>query len=382
MAKRTPLFEEHRKLGAMFTEFAGWEMPLYYTGIKEEHMAVRKNAGVFDVSHMGDIWIEGNDAADFVSYLTTANPRNHKIGSCMYAHILNENGRILDDTIITKVGENRYLCVPNAATKDMILNWFRDHTGEMDVRLTDVTDDYVCIAFQGPKAAGILQGITEGFDFGDLKFFKARFLSVTEKGLGDVIDFENVPADQPIKKGVALVSRTGYTGEDGFEIITVAEDGVFLWNRILDAGEDSGVLPAGLGARDTLRLEKGFLLSGTDFNGEQTTLETGWDFIIEWDHDFIGKEALLRQKEEGIKRILRGFVLKEKSIPRHGNRVFLRKDDEKEVATVTSGSFSPVLEKGIGMAYLPVDVKKGSSIWVEIHGKRREAEVVKPPFVK
>lgn len=363
--KRTALYDEHVSLGARMTEFGGWEMPLMYGSIIEEHMAVRKRAGIFDVSHMGDLYIHGRDAGKFLSHLTTGNFEKMKIGDAKYVHILNEEGKIKDDAIAYRLSEEEYLLVPNAGPTPMIEKWFREHMGGFDVEVENYTDELVCIALQGPEARNALKKVSESA--AEVKFFKSAWADLglkRESNQGFLGKFsEN-----------SLVSGTGYTGEDGFEIITLRKQGIELWRKFIEMG----LKPCGLGARDTLRLEKGFLLSGQDFNEDRTTLETGWDFVIEWNHEFIGKKELEQQKERGDYDLWMGIIL-EKGIPRHGSAVY--KDGER-IGIVTSGTKSPVLGKGIAMAYLKREyAKEGESVQIDIRGKMAEGRVVKPPFV-
>jgi len=363
--KRTPLYDEHVKLGAKMTEFGGWEMPLLYEGIVKEHMAVRQKAGIFDVSHMGDLYIHGKDAGNFLSRMTTGDFNKLKVGSAKYVHILNEEGKIKDDAIGYRLSEEEYLFVPNAGPTPMIEEWFKSHSDGFDVEIENHTDDLVCIAFQGPEARKMLSNISK--DASETKFFKMRWadLGLQREGAEGFLSYFS---------DKSLISGTGYTGEDGFEIITLRNQGIELWKKLIEMG----AVPCGLGARDTLRLEKGFLLSGQDFNEDRTTLETGWDFVIDWDHDFIGKDALMKQKERGDYDLWMGLIM-EKGIARHGYEVY--KDGEK-IGVVTSGTKSPVLGKGIAMAYLKREyAKKGEKVQVDVRGKLYDADVVKTPFV-
>ncbi len=363
--KRTALYDEHVRLGAKMTEFGGWEMPVMYDSIVKEHMAVRDHAGIFDVSHMGDLYVKGKDAGKFLSHLTTGNFERMDVGDAKYAHILSEEGKIKDDMIAYRLSEDEYLCIPNAGPTPVIEQWFESHMGGFDVKMENYTDDLVCIALQGPNARKIMEGISP--EAAKVKFFKSGWVDLGLKK-------ESCKGFLGLFSEKSLVSGTGYTGEDGFEIIALGEQGVELWNMLTE----KGVQPCGLGARDTLRLEKGFLLSGQDFNEDRTTLETGWDFIIEWDHDFIGKKALEEQKELGEHDLWTGIIL-EKGIARHGSAVY--KDGER-IGVVTSGTRSPVLGKGIGMAYLKREsAKKGESVLVDIRGKMAEGTVTRPPFV-
>ncbi len=363
--KRTPLYDEHVKLGAKMTEFGGWEMPLQYDGIIKEHMAVRESAGIFDVSHMGDLCIHGKDAGKFLSYVTTGDFEGLKMEDAKYTHILNEDGTIKDDMIAYRLSDDEYLAIPNAATTPMIEGWFRKQAKAFDVKIENRTEDLVCIAFQGPNAREMMEEISE--EAAGIKFFKCGWVDL---GLGK----EEADGRLSYFSEKSLVSGTGYTGEDGFEIITLPRQGKKLWKKLLELGAQ----PCGLAARDTLRLEKGFLLSGQDFHEDRTTLETGWDFVIDWDHDFIGKDALIRQKEVGTHDKFRGIIL-DKGIPRHGQKVY---SNDVEIGTVTSGSKSPVLGKGIALAYLKREyAKEGSDVSVDIRGKMMKGKVVKPPFV-
>jgi len=374
MEKQTPLIDLHKQAGAHLVSFAGWKMPISYTSITEEHMAVRKAAGLFDVSHMGELWVEGENAEELLSHVFTMNPKTAKPGDCIYTHILDEQGMIIDDMIAVKFSSKRYLCVPNASMTQTIHEWFLAHVRDRSVQIEDATDKLVCIALQGPNASTILAALTD-YPLENLKFFKATMLSKENEELENAKSLEE---QERIPPGSFLLSRTSYTGEDGFEAIANADDGVWLWKKLMHAGKEHGLVPVGLGARDTLRLEKGFLLSGTDFNRNRTTLETGWDFAMAWDHDFIGKAALEKQKQKEHEK-LRGLVLSQKAVPRHGMDIMI---GETMVGKVTSGGFSPILGKGIAMAYLPPSVKKGDMVDVLVRNRRISAEVVKPPFVK
>ncbi len=363
--KRTALYDEHVRLGARMTEFGGWEMPVMYDSIVKEHMAVREHAGIFDVSHMGDLYLRGRDAGKFLSRLTTGNFERMDVGDAKYAHVLNEEGKIKDDVIAYRISEDEYLCIPNAGPTPMIEQWFESHMEGFDVKMENHTDNLVCIAFQGPDARKIMEDISP--EAAEVKFFKSKWVDLGLKKM-ERGGFQGLFSEK------SLVSGTGYTGEDGFEIIALGGQGVELWNRL----REKGARPCGLGARDTLRLEKGFWLSGQDFNEDRTTLETGWDFIIEWDHDFIGRKALEEQKERGDHDRWMGIIL-EKGIPRHGSLVYR---NGEEIGVVTSGTKSPVLGKGIAMAYLKREsAKKGESVLVDIRGRMAEGVLTKPPFV-
>ncbi len=360
--KHTAFFDNHRDLGGRIVEFAGWEMPVQYTSIRNEHFAVRKNAGIFDVSHMGDFTIKGEGASDFIKGLLPYDYTKLKPGQEFYSHILNEKGIILDDTIVMRIAEDEYLMVPNAATTQKIY----DHISPLvpdDVVLEDTSVEDQCIALQGPKAPEILAKLTD-YDLSTIQFFNFDSVDIRKPGGGS----------QEI-----LVSASGYTGEAGYELYVDREFGPVFWDMLMEAGKDFGIEPCGLGARDTLRLEKGFLLSGTDFNDNRTTLETNCEWVINWDHDFIGKDALLAQKERGGFEKFTGFVLQERGIPRHGMDIQI---DGKTIGNVTSGSISPMLEKGIGLGYVHPDFEaEGTEVDILIRGKPHKALVKKPPFV-
>ena len=362
--QRTAVNSRHRALGAKMVGFGGWDMPLQYSGIVDEHHAVRKAAGLFDVSHMGKVVIDGPGAEEFVSRIQTNLPAPPGRGA--YGHILDDSGRIIDDTIIYNVtgmgenasGETEYLCVPNAATKDRVLEWFRKHAGG-GVKFLDLTSTNVCLAVQGPAAAKIVEAVCGAGSAEGMKFMDARSIIY-----GD---------------GDALLTRSGYTGEDGFEFIAPNARGLGFWDRVQEVGAAEGLKPCGLGARDTLRMEKAFLLSGQDFHGDRTPLETNAGWVVKWDHDFVGKTALEKQKAAGIPVKFRGISTAERrSIPRHGSKV--RLPGGAEIGEITSGTFSPTLEKGIGLGYLRADAKAGP-VEVEVRGSWCAAEIVKTPFV-
>lgn len=352
--KRTPLYPEHEALGAHFVEFAGWEMPLYYESIISEHMAVRESAGIFDVSHMGEILLSGSGAAETLDMLSARQVSSVPVGTCVYTHFLDERGRIIDDTIITRLSSDEFIAVPNAATTERVFNWCMEHS-KCDV--LNVSSEICCIALQGPKSAEIMSALFP--DAVNLRSFRALIM-------GKLPD-----------KGSTLITRTGYTGEDGFEIFVNRERAIEIWREILKKGQPLGLKPAGLGARDSLRLEKCYLLSGTDFDGNQTTLETGYEWIITWSHDFIGKEALMEQKSSGRYMRLTPFRIDGRVIPRHGDRVLCNGSE----GNVTSGGYSPVLKCPIAMGYFYPWPEAGSQVLLKSHGKEAQGVVVKPPFL-
>jgi aminomethyltransferase len=379
---KTPLHDEHVALGAKMVWFAGWDMPIQYTTIIDEHMTVRHKSGAFDVSHMGDFIIRGDGAGDLVNKLCTNDIKDEPVGRCVYAHILDEQGRILDDTIVTVLGPDEYLMVPNAATTAKIRKWVEAHLRGQ--HFDDMSTDLAAIAVQGPTAKDVLAQLTTA-NLSSIKAFWGAFV-----GLDKITTESSAPKThllrdrKPINgtgKGIAaFVSRTGYTGEDGFEIVCENADAVAVWSVVLEKGRVFGLKPIGLGARDTLRLEKGLLLSGTDFDGAQTSLQTGPGWVVDWTHDFIGRQALAQQKADGKYDKLVCLEVEGRWIPRHGYEITAH---EKMIGHVTSGTLSPVLKKGIAMGYVPLDM---SIVGTQVHVKVRDnlvlAGIVKPPFVK
>lgn len=396
--KVTPLHDSHVELGARMIEFAGWEMPVQYTSITEEHLAVRNAAGLFDVSHMGDIIIRGKGARDLLRKLLTNDVKGMPVGQAMYAHILDEGGRIMDDTIVTLIRNGEYLMVPNAATTPRIISWVREHADDQEI--VDASDRLSCIALQGPRAQEILQKMT-AHDLSAMKRFTGDFVDLSIGGnpipiipydfrpqgfLTEVFAFEM--KQRPIAPSKThsefaekcYISRTGYTGEDGFEILLENASAKVLWNILLYLGTSRGLIPAGLGARDTLRLEMGYLLSGTDFDGTQTSLQTGPAWVMKWDHDFIGRSALLDQKQRDDYQRLVGIEMLDRGVPRHGYPIM---KDERVIGRVTSGTMSPSLRKGVGLGYVgsPYDTV-GTDVDIQIRDARVRARVSKPPFFK
>ncbi len=386
MPLRTPLYEAHAAAGATFIEFGGWEMPLQYRGIVAEHLAVRGGAGLFDVSHMGKILVAGPSAHAFLNRLST-NDVLDKPSRARYTHLLDDEGHILDDVIITCLDPTRFLMVCNAGPRERILSWMRAHAqGE---QIVDATADYLCLALQGPKAARVLQLLTQQ----DLEGIKRMTGAFVDLLLGERLGtgrpgavppevMGRAPFDRAVTQDVedfCFVTRTGYTGEDGFELLPPKEIGTAVWNAVLAAGLEAGIQPVGLGARDTLRLEKGFLLSGTDFDGRQTPLECASEWIVKWDHEFIGRAALRRQKEAGDYDRLVGLQLQEKGVPRHGCPVVR---EGRTVGVVTSGTMSPSLKVGIALARMRPDAAaEGTELAVVVRDRPLRAVVKKPPLL-
>ena len=356
--KQTALNSHHKELGAKMVEFAGWEMPLIYSTILDEHMAVRQAAGLFDVSHMGDLFIKGAGATDFLSWVLPSDISKVPVGSAFYTHILNEEGKIIDDTIGMKLAEEEFLLVPNAANTDTILEWFNSQNS-FDANIEDRTDQFTCLALQGPKAEEILVS-----------------LPFVDRELKEIVFFTFASFDY--KGHEIMVSRTGYTGEDGFEIYIPNPVAGKLWDALLEAGKPLGIKPCGLGSRDTLRLEKGFLLSGQDFHLDRTILETGWEVLVHWDKDFVGKVALEKQKA-GNFQLFKAFAVTGKGVPRTGCPILV---DGKEVGMVTSGTLSPMLKKGIALGYINQELaEEGQKVEIRIRKKTVGAEITKLPFV-
>jgi aminomethyltransferase len=379
---KTPMRDQHVALGAKMVFFAGWDMPIQYTSIIDEHMAVRTHSGAFDVSHMGDFIIRGRDAGALMNTLMTNEVRSAPVGRCIYCHILDDRGRILDDTIVTPLGKDEYFMVPNAATTGKVRKWVEQHLrGE---ELVDMSMDLAAIAVQGPTAKDVLAKLTS-VDLSPLKFFWGQFVNLDKvPAAPSAPKTALLTGRTPVNAGgrgiAAFLSRTGYTGEDGFEIIVENADAPAVWSAVIDRGKEFGLKPIGLGARDTLRLEKSLLLSGTDFDGTQTSLQTGPGWVVDWNHEFIGKRALEEQRAAGGYSRLVCMTAKDKGIPRHGYDI---ERDGAKAGTVTSGTMSPVLKKGIAMGYVPLEMAKaGTEVQIKVRDTLVAAEIVKPPFVR
>ncbi|QFG52915.1 glycine cleavage system aminomethyltransferase GcvT [Chryseobacterium sp.] len=360
MTKRTALFDKHVSLGAKMVPFAGFDMPVQYSGVTEEHFAVREKVGIFDVSHMGQIFVEGPTAKDLLQYVTTNNLDTLETGKAQYTCLPNGNGGIVDDLIIYKMADEKYFVVVNASNIEKDWNHLVKHNGRFGAKLTNASDDMSLIAVQGPKAAETLQKLTDT-NLADLPYY--HFTEGTVAGVQDVI-----------------ISNTGYTGSGGFEIYFRNGDAVKIWESLTEAGEEFGLIPCGLASRDTLRLEKGFCLYGNDIDDTTSPLEAGLGWITKFDKDFVDKERLAKQKEEGITKKLVGFEMQERAIPRHDYPVV---DAEGNViGRVTSGTMSPMKSTGIGLAYVDKPhYKTGTDIYIQIRNKNIPAKVVKTPFV-
>lgn len=361
--KRTPLYPEYEKLGAKTIDFGGWDLPVHFSGIKEEHAATRNAAGLFDVSHMGEIMIEGSDSLAFLQKMLTNDASKLVPGKAQYTIMCYENGGTVDDLIVYHLSENTYLLVVNAANREKDLEWLQRHA-EGDVSVRDVSDTYVQLAVQGPKAEKILQKLTDT-DVSAIKFFRFE-QGVSLDGVQDS----------------AIVSRTGYTGEDGFEIYLPSASGPDLWQVLLKAGEPEGLRPIGLGARDTLRFEANLALYGQELSSDITPIEAGLNFAvkIKKEEDFIGKETLVKQKKKGPERKLVGIEMLDKGIPRTHYEVY---DSDEKIGFVTTGTQSPTLGKNVGLALLNrAYTEEGTEVTVQVRKRRLKARVVPTPFYK
>jgi aminomethyltransferase len=356
----TPLHAQHVEAGAKMVPFAGYDMPVQYpTGIIGEHRAVREAAGMFDVSHMGEFEITGGDALELVQALLTNDASQLEVGQAQYSVMCNEEGGALDDCIIYRRSD-RWMIVVNASRRNDDLGWVKGQASRYDVDVDDVSNDIALIALQGPKAQQILSKLTDT-NLDEIAYY--HFAEGTVDGVESII------------------SRTGYTGEDGFELYHDAEAAPRIWNRLLEVGRDDGLIPTGLGARDSLRLEVGYALYGNDIDESRTPLEAGLGWVVKLDKgNFVGRDALAKQKQEGLKSKLAGFVLGERGFPRHGYGVL---HDGERVGEVTSGVLSPTLQVGVGLAYVPAALAKpGTKIDIDIRDRATPAEVVRPPFYR
>jgi aminomethyltransferase len=357
--KRTPLYAMHRRAGAKMVEFAGWEMPVQYRGVIDEHLAVRQRAGLFDVSHMGEIEIRGRAAVDLCQRVTANDVSRLKLQQAQYNLLMNEDGGIVDDVIFYRLEANFFLICVNAANLDKAFAWIQKQV-QGDVELKNVSSRYAQLALQGPLAERILQPLTT-VELGEIQSF---FFASGE-----------------VRSIRCLIARTGYTGEDGFEIYCEPAEAERLWRALLESGGPMGLEPAGLGARDTLRLEKGYPLYGHELDDTTTPLEAGLEWVTKFAKGpFIGREALLKQKERGVLRKLVGLELLDPGIARRGYALF---KNGKSVGQVTSGTKSPTLGKSIALAYVASEeAGLNNSIQVEIRGRKIEAKIVPLPFYR
>lgn len=358
--KKTAIYDEHLNLGAKIIDFGGWQMPVQYTSIIDEHNAVRNKAGLFDVSHMGEILIKGENSLDLVQKIITNDASKMDIGQVIYTPMCYEDGGIVDDLLVYKISEEEFLLVVNASNTTKDFKWIKSNAELIkNVEVLNKSDYYSLIAIQGPISREIISQLVDD-NINDLKFY--RFIETKINGYD------------------AIISRTGYTGELGYEIYLKAENGSELWRKLLEIGNDKGLIPAGLGARDTLRLEKALCLYGNDISEKTNPLEAGLSWTVKLDKkDFNGKKELEKVVKKGIDRKLVGFKMVDRGIPRHGYKI---KMNDKEVGEVTSGSYSPTLDENIGLAYIDVDkISVGNEIDICIRKREVKAEIIETPFV-
>lgn len=360
--KKTPLYERHLSLGGKIIDFGGWAMPVQYTNVIEEHQATRMKAGLFDICHMGEIEVRGPQAYDLLQWVVSRNIKGQAVGQIKLGALTNEKGGIIDDLTVYKLEDDRYMLVTNAGTKDKDYSWIakqREIKGFSDVQVIDISDQTGKLDIQGPLSQMILQEITAD-DLTPLRYYHALNTKV--------MDFP------------AIVSRSGYTGEDGFEIYVKSRNIGEIWDTLLENGASFGLKTAGLGARDTLRLEAGMMLYGNDMDETVTPLEVVYGWIANLEKDFVGSDALRRLKEKGLGRKLVGFEMEERGIARHGYKV-CRTD--REIGVVTSGTFTPTLQKAVGLAFVPVEYSEpGTEIFIQIRDHQAKARVVGLPFYK
>lgn len=359
--KKTALFDKHLELGAKMVPFAGFEMPVQYAGVTEEHFAVREKAGLFDVSHMGQFLVEGKGSKELLQYITTNDVELLENGKAQYTCLPNGKGGIVDDLIIYKIDDEKYFIVVNAANIEKDWEHFSKHNEKFGAKMSNISDEMSLLALQGPKAQEILQKLTETH-LAEIPYYHFT--------IGKVDGVEEI-----------IISNTGYTGSGGFEIYCKNQNAIQLWDKILATGQDLGIQPCGLAARDTLRLEKGFCLYGNDIDDTTSPLEAGLGWITKFKKgEFVDSEFLSKQKEEGVVRKLVGFELLDKGVPRHDYIVV--NENNEEIGKVTSGTQSPMKKIGIGLAYVKADYSKvDSEIYIQVRNKNLKAKVVKLPFV-
>ena len=359
--KNTALHEIHVKLGAKMVPFAGYNMPVSYEGVTAEHLTVRNGVGVFDVSHMGEFLVSGENALALIQKVTSNDASKLEIGDAQYSCFPNENNGIVDDLICYRIKENTYLLVVNASNIEKDWNWITKYNSAFGADLRDLSEDYSLLAIQGPKAVEAMQSLSS-LDLAAIPFYKFK--------IGDFAGIEHV-----------IISATGYTGSGGFEIYCKNEEVEQIWNKVFEAGANYGIKPIGLAARDTLRLEMGYCLYGNDIDDTTSPIEAGLGWITKFTKDFVNAEALAKQKEEKPQKKLVAFQLDERGIPRHGYDIV--DVNGNCIGNVTSGTMSPCLQKGIGMGYVPTAfAKSGTQIYIQVRKKAIPATVVKLPFYK
>ncbi len=358
--QKTPLHARHVALGARMVPFGGWDMPVEYSGISDEHLAVRTRAGLFDVSHMGEIEVAGDDALAAVQRITSNDAAKLKIGQIQYSGLTTEQGAFVDDLLVYRLADAHFLLVVNAGNIAKDFAWISEQIKPAgDAVAVNSSSRYALIALQGPASREILQTLT-GVDLAAIKYYWFA--------TGEVAAIR------------ATISRTGYTGEDGFEVFVAPQYAERLWGAILQAGQSAGLKPAGLGARDTLRLEAAMRLYGNDIDDTTSVLEADLEWILSWTKgDFVGRAALERQKANGRPRRIVGFEMIDRAIARHGHPVYI---NGQQAGQVTSGTQTPFLKKAIGMAYVPAATPDDSDIEVDVRGRRAKARIVPLPFYK
>lgn len=368
MLKRTALFEEHKRLGGRLIDFGGWELPVQYSGVMDEHLNCREKVGIFDVSHMGEVTVEGKDAESFLNFLVTNQVSKLQVLQAQYTAMCNTQGGIVDDLVIYRRGTDRFFIVVNASNTDKDFAWiqkvYQDHSKKFpDCKIKNESAQYSQIALQGRFAEKVLQTLTDS----PLSTVKTYWF-LEGKVLGSI---------------PAILARTGYTGEDGFEIYVPWDKGPEVWRALIEKGAPYGIKPCGLGARDTLRLEMKYALYGNELTDQTHPLEAGLGWVVKLDkEDFVGKNALDLFKRGGMQRQLVGLKLKERGIPRHGYVVF-SEDGQTSIGEVTSGTQSPTLKEAIAIAYVRSDLAKiGNPITVDIRGTKVAAQIVATPFYK
>lgn len=361
-AKKTPLYDEHVKQGGKVVDYAGWYLPVQYEGLVAEHEAVRNAVGLFDVSHMGEITIKGKDALAFVDYLMTNDISKVVDNQIVYTFMCSPDGGVVDDLLVYRLAHDDYYLVVNASNTAKDYKWILDQKGNFDVEITNISDTVGEVAIQGPLAQKVLQKLTDT-DLNTITFFT----------LNRKVDINGVEC---------MVSRTGYTGEDGFEVYTTNEGIVKVWNDILEAGKEEGIKPCGLGCRDTLRFEASLPLYGHEISGDISPLEGGFKYFVKLDKesDFIGKEALNNQWKEGLKRKLAGFEMIDRGIPREGYEI---QKDGKVIGHVTTGYMAPTVKKNIGNALIsPEYTELGTEVDIMIRNKPAKAKIISKKFLK
>lgn len=358
---KTALYEKHVELNARIVDFHGWDMPLEYGSIINEHLSVRHHVGMFDVSHMGDITINGKDSESLLNFILPSDVSRMKDGDAMYTAFLNNDGCMIDDTIVYRMSEDSFFFVPNASTTDRIYSWVNSHATGYDVKIENVSDSMSCIAVQGPESTEVAERLNIRFP----ELFKFHY---QESGSRNTITGNND----------MIISGTGYTGEKGYEILIPNEKAPEIWDSLYREIKKLNGGPCGLGSRDSLRMEKGMLLSGTDFDSNRTPYESSISFIVDTSKDFIGQESLIKKKESQ-KEIFRGFILDTKIIPRTGSTIL---KGEEKIGEVTSGTYSPILEKSISLGYILKDrAKNGDMVDISIRERKFPAKVNRPKIV-